>query len=814
MNAEILKEQARLAEQREEWSAAIDLYTQAADELARADQPDLSLYNRLGDLEIKVGNVERAVEHYEQAIDLYLESELPNNAIAICRKIVRNVPTRHQIFLRMGQIRAKQGFLTDARHNILEYAERMQKAGDMEEAFRALGEFVDLAPEDNPARLALAAQLEAHDRTAEAVEQYVAVHQRLVSKGLDAEAAEIEGKIRELDRDAVIPPPGAAPEEFGDEMMAFEPAAPLDEAAEGLAFEPRAPLQEASLTFGEEDATEATPDTPATFNEIEFAPAAESPAELDFSAISEADLEPTGEAELATRSEETEGSGLGGHAGDGDVAEAESEMTFGDIEMGEAMTPADALEGVTFDEPSMDTWGAEAPSTPAELAFESEAEDVEDVEPLPLLTFEDEEESVEAPEEEAAAVGEFEMFGEGDVEQPAPTASDGDDEAVDVVAVGLEAEPEDAGEALALEADAGLPELHEPESDLEAAQWPATDEIAPADAEVEETVESPEEADLVLALQERLEQDPGDGDTWLALSQEFFARGRADESSLALDQALATFTAADDVDGSIRAVKTLISHEPGQVEHHQRLVELAVRKNDSDAVTTAYLDLADCLAQDGDEERARAVYQQVLVSDPENQKATAGLAGMKTRPSEPIAEVASSEDYVDLGALVLDEEDEKTTRWRVAAEEPTGDDEADFAKMLEQFKEKVAENLEVDDLAAHYDLGTAYKEMGLVDEAISEFQQALRAQSDHLPTHELLGQCFMEKGQYEVAVHSMGRALDAGLEVEDELLGIYYQMARAHEELGNKGEALEFYEKVFALDINFQDVTERLRVLR
>ena len=63
--------------------------------------------------------------------------------------------------------------------------------------------------------------------------------------------------------------------------------------------------------------------------------------------------------------------------------------------------------------------------------------------------------------------------------------------------------------------------------------------------------------------------------------------------------------------------------------------------------------------------------------------------------------------------------------------------------MLSQFKAKVAENLSADDVKAHHDLGTAYKEMGLIDEAISEFQQALRASADHLPTYELLGQCFM-----------------------------------------------------------------------
>jgi hypothetical protein len=50
--------------------------------------------------------------------------------------------------------------------------------------------------------------------------------------------------------------------------------------------------------------------------------------------------------------------------------------------------------------------------------------------------------------------------------------------------------------------------------------------------------------------------------------------------------------------------------------------------------------------------------------------------------------------------------------------------------------------------------------------------------------------------------------------VEDELIGIYYYLGRAHEELGQVDEAVGFYDRVFALDINFADVTSRLRELR
>jgi tetratricopeptide (TPR) repeat protein len=134
--------------------------------------------------------------------------------------------------------------------------------------------------------------------------------------------------------------------------------------------------------------------------------------------------------------------------------------------------------------------------------------------------------------------------------------------------------------------------------------------------------------------------------------------------------------------------------------------------------------------------------------------------------------------------------------------------------MLSQFKEKISENLDSSDVRAHYDLGTAYKEMGLLDEAISSFQAALRASADHLPTYELMGQTFIEMGKPEAAVKSLRRALQSNSGVEDDLVGIYYYLARAYEALDDKPSAVEFYDRVFSLDINFADVTERLRELR
>ena len=241
MSIESLKEKARNHEQREEWKAALDTYIQAIQKLDD-DQTDIGLHNRVGDIAIRLGQIDRAAEHYSQSVDLYVEAELPNNAIAVCKKIVRNIPTRTDVYLKMGQIRASQGFLTDARSGFLTYAERKQQEGDLEEAFRALIEFADLAPEDTGIRLSLAAQLHAHQRTEEAVEQLLEARAAMIVLDLDDGIGDVEALIAEYAPDQELPDVETVRAEAAESAShgAFEPDAlalegEAEEADDGVA---------------------------------------------------------------------------------------------------------------------------------------------------------------------------------------------------------------------------------------------------------------------------------------------------------------------------------------------------------------------------------------------------------------------------------------------------------------------------------------------------------------------------------------------------------------------------------------------------
>lgn len=770
MTIEALKEQARRHEQQEEWGKALEVYLRAIRQGGDEEQPDISLYNRVGDIQTRLGNLDGAVAHYEQAIDLYLEADLPNNAIAVCKKVLRNLPSRTAMFLRMGQIRAAQGFLTDARQNFLVYAERMQKAGEMEEAFRALEEFADAAPEDVEIRLALASQLESHGRSEEAVQQLRVAHAHLARSGDPEGASGVAERILALDPHADLTLPVAPP------AVAASPGAQeADETGfqlESTALEGETPGAPAP----EVDPLEGLDEEPATGVAGEAEPGPEAlvvPSDLPPGTESWDELPP--EESLVFLEDREDGSG--GLAADPELEEADEPV--------EEEDPLPFLEA-DDDAAPLTPWvtgtgeGADA-GIEVELDFITGGEEEEDgaefeLDPLPLLEADPEEAETSAPEP-------FLLDAVGDP-APEPFLLDG-------VSFEQDEESEVEGWEVSLESTS-------------VESWGLSD--------------GEEEAPAEPGWSERVRSLMGEGD-W-------------EGAEALLEEEHPRLMGDGDAGAAMEAVRLLLARNPDRVSLHQRLVEYSYRTPDRSATVPAFLGLAGALARTGEDEKATAVYRQVLSLDPGNAVALEGLAAAggvaspavdegpppavaapAPPPSTP-APPADQGDYIDLGSLVLEDQPERTTRWFVPAEEPSGDDEADFARMLSQFKSKVAEHLAGDDATAHYDLGTAYMEMGLLQEAIAEFQQSLRADPKNLGTFEMLGQCFLSGGQPEVAVRTLDRAMGLPFEVEDDLLGIYYYSGRAHESMGNPERAREFYEKVFSLDINFKDVTERLRALR
>jgi tetratricopeptide (TPR) repeat protein len=295
------------------------------------------------------------------------------------------------------------------------------------------------------------------------------------------------------------------------------------------------------------------------------------------------------------------------------------------------------------------------------------------------------------------------------------------------------------------------------------------------------------------------------------------AEGREDDALDILEHAAGAAEEREATHEALRLADVMVELAPRSVRALRLRADSARRADDRDRLVPAYAALAERLRESGDAEAARKAYERVLAADPSHEGARTALAPATPPPAgAPSAggagRAASPGDYVDLAALV-GEETLETTRFVVEEEVPTGDEDQDFHEMLSQFRSKVSEHVSVEDTASHYDLGIAFKEMGLIDEAIAEFQTALRFGAQRLKVYEELGQCFMEKGDYAIAEKLLRQGSNEMATDPSELLGVNYHLGRCYEQLDRPEDAREAYERVLSLDIDFRDVSERLKRL-
>jgi tetratricopeptide (TPR) repeat protein len=138
-----------------------------------------------------------------------------------------------------------------------------------------------------------------------------------------------------------------------------------------------------------------------------------------------------------------------------------------------------------------------------------------------------------------------------------------------------------------------------------------------------------------------------------------------------------------------------------------------------------------------------------------------------------------------------------------------GDAPVDVKDVIAQFKAGVDKQVDKNDAATHYDLGIAYMEMGLHDEAISEFELCLTSAPHVCTAHTMIGLSFVAKGEWLASIEHFKSALAAPHAPADEV-GLSFELGNAYEFLGKPKEAREYYAKVHAFDAGFRDVEVRL----
>ena len=152
---------------------------------------------------------------------------------------------------------------------------------------------------------------------------------------------------------------------------------------------------------------------------------------------------------------------------------------------------------------------------------------------------------------------------------------------------------------------------------------------------------------------------------------------------------------------------------------------------------------------------------------------------------------------------------------------PASSDAGPLKEVFDEFRAELGEmGAEDEDLETHYNLGIAFREMGLLEEAIGEFQKVAKANDRGkafryaMQCSTLLGLAFMEKGQPNIAAIWYERALNTpGIDSESKL-ALRYDLGVAQESAGELDAALKSFSQVYAINIDYRDVAERIASLQ
>ena len=264
--------------------------------------------------------------------------------------------------------------------------------------------------------------------------------------------------------------------------------------------------------------------------------------------------------------------------------------------------------------------------------------------------------------------------------------------------------------------------------------------------------------------------------------------------------------------GDLTRVRTLLASlltaMPGHEAALRRLVDITAQAEDRPAEARARFDLAEVYLAHEEWALARAEYMRALELDPGNDRARSRVQRLDALQNGEVAGAGP----IDLDSIT----GPKPAASVRVREESTqeADNLVDLEEIIDEFKAGVSNSISGEDHESHYDLGMAYMEMGLYDEAIGEFQIASRGGPMELKCLEMIALCYLEKNEPASAARELDRALELPGHGPEETISIRYNLGVSNERLGNLDRALQHYEEVYLLNVDFLKVATKVRELK
>ncbi|PWB76365.1 MAG: hypothetical protein C3F15_05450 [Holophagae bacterium] len=819
----------------------MDLAIQEYEKVLKAYPTDVNTINKVGDLYLRVGRVDRAIELYERIADHFTQDGFATKAIAILKKINRLAPQRLDIFDRLADLYIQQGLVVEAKNQYQILADWYAKKGDHRRAVEIHRKLVQLDPANHMAHLRLADMLFQLREVDQAIEVYDRLGRVLLERGKLDEAERLYRHALEQN-----PPQGDFMVPLCEALLSAGRTAAARELVDAAfhrspdSFGLQSIKVRTHLTFGEADkalalarrAVQARPDSSAAQTLL-------GRALLLGGRHDEAreTLLPAGE-ELLRRGEFSEVRTL---------ADALAEVFPDDLQV---LGLAVRAYRHTADRGAL----LAVIGRLADLSFRAGKHDHADHLYMELLTADPGNDVARRRIAEIRKVEPHQVFvAERAKPHQLPEA--------------VEVEP---GELAVQAAGSGF----DPEERLgEARVFAKYGLLDKASAHLEEILRHfPNHVESRQALVD-LMVDRGDGQAAIAVARPLYEayRRAGDEAALATLVALVPALARQapapaprrapeddeviilDLDEPVEETgfevqapsggpvargtvfdlnelagaigedeKDEVAVEPPPVTRPPARAKAKAAPPKADPLANA-LDQLDSFIEHDLHEDAIRLLGRLERDHPDDAEVADRRRALKAKGvllEEVVAAPAGGheelfadeeESFIDLAKeleLELAEEE-------AMVEEATGrgKEEAILEEVFREFQRGVQEQLSEEDSDTHFNLGIAYKEMGLLPEAIREFQVASRDHGLFVECCSMVGMCFMEQGMWGQAADWYQKALGAPNLTPEAQLALRYDLAASLESAGDVDRAVGLYQEVVAQSPDYRDVSMRLNAL-
>jgi tetratricopeptide (TPR) repeat protein len=206
---------------------------------------------------------------------------------------------------------------------------------------------------------------------------------------------------------------------------------------------------------------------------------------------------------------------------------------------------------------------------------------------------------------------------------------------------------------------------------------------------------------------------------------------------------------------------------------------------------------ADFYSQYGFKDQAAKLYESLLRISPDNSEVREKLNALKSsaKPEVAPADLTEAEEAVQQA-------------------QPQTIVDSDVKDIFKQFKEGFAKSIDDKDSETHYNMGIAYKEMGILEDAIKEFQISLKDPKRERQSISMIALCHIDMGNYPEAVKEFNKIISAMSPGDEAYLDTAYDLATAYMKNKDYDNALKLFVEIHTKDSGFRDAAQHIESLK